>query len=298
VTTALAIACGVLAVLAGVLLVALVGPRLRRRRAAKAADRAPTPAVEQLAQDLHVALAQYRAEAEQPPEVSRATITPALRPAPSASRPVSPDRRPARARPRRAAPRPAPRGQEPAPSPLSGNGELQELLRQALTTAQTIPGADASALALPAWHEPLLGTLGLARHEADRLAGTLPPTGARTRSVAIEYEYEHDYDDGASPAPSRLHHGIAVPIPGLPTPGLMMVLTRAPDVELGAAQVRLLEEIVERMAPALARVLQWDAAATPVAVTIRERADERTPRPSVQGQEGQEVAQLDRFENR
>lgn len=302
-TTALAIACGVLAALAVVLVVLLVRPRFRRSAPRAAPESVASPAVEQLADDLHGALAQYRAEAVQVPELSRATRPPQLVPPPRPDPPRRAREEPARKRQRSSAPpRPqtvvsqaTPLPPAEAPPGLTEDGRLQDLLGQALSTAQAIPGADAAAVALPAWHEPLLGTLGLARHEADRLATTLPAAGARTRSIAIEYEY----DDATGQAPGRLQHGIAVPIAGLPTPGLIMILTRSADVELGVTQVELLEEIVGRMAPALARVLEWDAAATPVSVRVRERADGRpTRRLSVEGEEGQEVRQLHRFHDR
>ncbi len=302
VTIALAIACGVLAVLAGVLAVLLIRPRVRRARPSVAPEAAPTPEAEQLARDLQGALAQYREEAQmhELPKPSRPSQVVSPRREAPPRRPPSPEP----VRERTGAPAPPPRplpaatdapAAAAAPTALAEDGRLQELLGQTLATAQAIPGADAAAVALPAWHEPLLGTLGLARHEADRLASTLPAAGARTRSISIEYEY----DDAAGAAPGRLQHGIAVPITGLPTAGLVMILTRSHDVELGASQVELLEEIVNRLAPALARVLEWDAAATPVAVTVRERADRRASESSsVQSEEGQEVRQLHRFHDR
>jgi hypothetical protein len=98
------------------------------------------------------------------------------------------------------------------------------LLAQALETACAIPGADAAIVAITLGREPIVGTLGLARHEADRLARTLPTTQRQTRSIEIAYEYEGEPRFDASAG--RIERGIAVPVPG-PTPALIAILTRA-----------------------------------------------------------------------
>ncbi len=303
VTIALAIASGALAALALLLGVLL----LRQSRSAGAAPPAATappaaPAVELLAHDLHEALAQYRTEPPLQPARERARGARLLQ-----VHRQEPERAPRRGEGREWVPSPAERrDRRPRPAPddapelrledrtaaaadLTSNGEFETLLEQALSTARAIPGADAAAVALPSLQAPLIGTLGLAQHEADRLASTLPSAGTRTRSIAIDYEYE----DGAAREPAgRLQRGIAVPISGLPTPGLIVILTRSPETRLGEPQVELLEEIVERISPALASVLEWEAAATPVSVTVRETAG------SVESEEGEEVGQVHRFHDR
>jgi hypothetical protein len=307
VTIALAITSGALAVIAGVLVLLLL--RLRVKETAATASpptrtaEPVTPAVEALARDLQEALADYRPQAPAPAPAPAALRGVSRPPAATSrrTRAQAPASRRERERGRAStAPRPQPDSGTTAPVSLASNQELGELLTQALSTARAIPGVDAAAVALPAWREPVIGTLGLARHEANRLASTLPSAGARTRSIAIEYEYE----DGAGPAPEgRLQRGVAVPVPGLPTPGLIAILTRSPGTVLGTPQVELLEEVVERLAPALASVLEWDAAALPVAITVRDGTEAGDPRRrpghvSPEREKRQELGQVDRFHER
>jgi hypothetical protein len=167
-----------------------------------------------------------------------------------------------------------------------GVRELEVLLAQALETASAIPGADAAIVAVLLDREPVVGTLGLARHEADRLARTLPTTQRQSRSIEIAYEYEGErrFDEIAG----RIERGIAVPIPGA-TPALLAILTRAPAAELGAPQRALLEEVARRLGPALAAVDEVQATRRPVAITVR-MVDEPG---SGDGEEGRERGQID-----
>jgi hypothetical protein len=159
----------------------------------------------------------------------------------------------------------------PSPNGATGSKELEALLAQALETACAIPGADPALVSVTLAGEPFVGTLGLARHEADRLAGTLPPPQMRTRSIEIAYEYERE--PGEASASGRIERGVAVPVPGS-TPALLAILTRAPAAELGAPQLELLEEIARRLEPALGAVGDARAVRMPVAISVRE-VDER-----------------------
>jgi hypothetical protein len=166
-----------------------------------------------------------------------------------------------------------PRSAEPppraaaAPNGPTGAQELEALLAQALETACAIPGADAAFVSVTLGREPVVGTLALARQEADRLASTLPSPLVRTRSIEIAYEYEREpYDDLAA---GRIERGIAVPVPGS-TPALLVILTRAPAAELGLPQLELLEEIARRLGPALAAVRDARAVRMPVTINMRE----------------------------
>ena len=125
--------------------------------------------------------------------------------------------------------------------------------------------------------EPFLGTLGLARHEADRLARTLPSPQMRTRSIEIAYQYDREPDDEL--AAGRIERGVAVPVPGS-TPALLAILTRAPAAVLGAAQLELLEEIAHRLGRALAAVGNARALRMPLTISGREvdRSGEREER--------------------
>jgi hypothetical protein len=233
--TALVVVAAVLATLAGVLTVLLLRPGNQAAPPPQSPPRPPQvppgPPVRALDAELHEAAARFG----EPP------------------RPTAPS------------PRAAPAVK--AVDGGSGVRELEVLLAQALETACAIPGADAAIVAVTLGREPIVGTLGLARHEADRLASTLPTTQRQTRSIEIAYEYEGEerYDTSAG----RIERGIAVPVPG-PTPALIAILTRAPAAALGAPQLALLEEVSRRLAPALAAVDEVQATRRPVSITVRE----------------------------
>lgn len=235
-TTALVVAVSVLGTLAVVLTVALV--RGRRVQAPAAAPE-PEPAVE--APPAAPEPAPFRLDHELHEAAARAVETP----------------RPAEPPPRATA----------APNGPTGSRELEALLTRALETARAIPGADAALVSVTLDGEPFAGTLGLARHEADRLASTLPSPQVRTRSIEIAYEYEREpYDELAA---GRIERGVAVPVPGS-TPALLVILTRAPAAELGLPQLELLEEIARRLEPALAAVVDARAVHMPVKINVRE----------------------------
>jgi hypothetical protein len=171
----------------------------------------------------------------------------------------------------------------------AGSRELEVLLAQALETACAIPGADAAIVSITLGREPIVGTLGLARQEAERLARTLPTTRPQTRSIEIGYEYDGEarYDDAAA---GRIERGIAVPVPG-PTHALIAILTRAPAAELGSPQLALLEEVASRLAPALAAVDEVQATRRPVNITVR-AVDGKL---LAEGEERRERGQVDLF---
>ena len=204
------------------------------------------------------------------------------------------------------APEPRPVASAPHAAPLpdrgpAGSAELGELLAQTLEAARAIPGADAALVAVTPTREPIIGTLGLARIEADRLASTLPSARGRARSISIGYEYE-DQPEGET-APGRIECGIAVPVPGVAVPALIAILTRAPAAQLGEPQLILLEEVARRLAPALAAVLEVQATPTPVSVSVHE-LDRDTDAPQVrrrwsaEGEEREERSQVDRLGRR
>jgi hypothetical protein len=256
--TALVVVASVLATLAAVLVVLLLRPG-NHSSPPRAAEAPPAPPPERpLDVELHEAAARFGA----PP---RPATTP------SAAAPVE------------------------QVDDGSGGRELEVLLAQALETACAIPGADAAIVSVTVGREPIVGTLGLARHEADRLATTLPTTRRQMRSIEITYEYEGEarYETSAG----RIERGIAVPVPG-PTQALIAILTRAPAASLGAPQLELLEEVARRLAPALAAVDEVQATHRPVSITVRE-VDAGPPGSLSAGrQEGGEPGQIEWFHAR
>lgn len=198
----------------------------------------------------------------------------------------------------RAAERPLRAAPSPSPNAAAGSVELEALLADALERARSIPGADAALLSVTLAGEPFVGTLGLARHEADRLASTLPSPQRRTRSIEITYEYEREpYDE---PAGGRIERGVAVPVPGS-THALLAILTRTPAAALGAPQLELLEEIARRLEPTLAAVGDARAVRMPVTISLRE-VDRRSGRmhatDSGEREERHEPSQIDWFGRR
>ena len=237
-TTALVVAASALATLAVVLAVVLVRDWRARAAAPEPAAKEPPAASEPASVRLDHKVYEVAARAVESPW------------------PAEPPRE--LAEPPRAA---------PSPNGATGSEELEALLAQALETACAIPGADAALVSVTLAAEPLVGTLGLARHEAYRLAGALPPPQMRTRSIEIAYEYEREPDDET--ATGRVERGVAVPVPGS-TPALLAILTRAPAAELGTPQLELLEEIARRLEPALAAVGDDRAVRMPVTISVRE----------------------------
>jgi hypothetical protein len=256
VTTVLVAVASALATLAVVLLALVVQTR---RRHAPPAPRTSTPApsdTSALARDLHEVVVRYR-------ETMEPVRAPAANPPPAA-----------------------------APPAANGTAGPEELLAQALETARAIPGADASLVAVTPSRQPIVGTLGLARDEAERLAATLPTPDGRTRSIAINYEYEDEDDPRVGPAAGRIERGIAVPVPGVSVPALIAILTRAPAAELGEPQLGLLEEMASRLGPALGAVLEARATATQVSISVGE-LDYLPLRSSGEREEGQVRSQID-----
>ncbi len=198
----------------------------------------------------------------------------------------------------RAAERPLRAAPSPSPNAAAGSVELEALLAHALETARAIPGADAALLSVTPAGEPFVGALGLARHEADRLASTLPSPQMRTRSIEITYEYERE--PYAELAGGRIERGVAVPVPGS-TPALLAILTRAPAAALGAPQLELLEEVARRLEPALTAVGDAPAVRMPVTISVRE-VDRRSGRmhatDSGEREERHEPSQIDWFGRR
>jgi diguanylate cyclase (GGDEF)-like protein len=133
---------------------------------------------------------------------------------------------------------------------LAGSIDLDEVLRRTLEAAGDLPGADAALVTLVGSNgKPLVATLGLSAEEAERQAVAGPPDGRLARSIAVSYLYGDDalIDNG-----SLIHSGLAVPlIVEDERIGYLAVFTRTRGREWDDHDLRELEELAERAAPAV-----------------------------------------------
>jgi GGDEF domain-containing protein len=133
-----------------------------------------------------------------------------------------------------------------AGEPFVGVLELDELFRLTLEAAARLGGVDATSIWLERVEEkPVVATLGLSPEEASQQAVTRPPNGREARSVSISYR--HPPGEDGSP---QLQTGIGVPLP-LPENGFLTVFSRSRAHRFGEDDVRELESIVARAAPAI-----------------------------------------------
>jgi diguanylate cyclase (GGDEF)-like protein len=135
-------------------------------------------------------------------------------------------------------------------SELAGTIDLDEVLSRTLEAAGAMPGVDAAMISISN-HEgqPLVATLGLSTEEAERQAVTGPPDGGHARSITLVYRYTSEELEANG---SVVHSGLAVPLAGDTAPmGYLSVFTRAPDRPFGEEDLRALEDLALRAAPAI-----------------------------------------------
>jgi diguanylate cyclase (GGDEF)-like protein len=134
---------------------------------------------------------------------------------------------------------------------LSGSIDLDEVLSRTLEAADALPGADAALVTLRN-HEgkPIVATLGLSAEEAERQAIAGPPDGRKARSIAISYKYGPAELEANG---EMIYSGLAVPMPGVggDQQGYLTVFTRSPERTFGDDDIRGLEELAARAAPAI-----------------------------------------------
>jgi diguanylate cyclase (GGDEF)-like protein len=95
-----------------------------------------------------------------------------------------------------------------------------------------------------------VATLGLSAEEAERQAIAGPPDGRQARSIAIAYRYPQAEVEANG---DMIHGGLAVPMrnPTGDQLGYLTVFTRAPEQVFADDDVRRLEELASRAAPAI-----------------------------------------------
>src|SRR5919204_1600670 len=135
---------------------------------------------------------------------------------------------------------------------LSGSIDLDEVLSRTLEAGGALHGADAALVLLPdpVDGRPIVATFGLSVEEAERHAITGPPDGRLARSITMSYtypEYEKESDNEV------IHAGLAVPLPAAEggSIGYLTIFTRHPRHEFGEEDIRELEMLAGRAAPAI-----------------------------------------------
>ncbi|HZR96559.1 MAG TPA: sensor domain-containing diguanylate cyclase [Gaiellaceae bacterium] len=130
---------------------------------------------------------------------------------------------------------------------IAGSIDMDEVLARTLEAGTRLEGVDAALVRLDG-HEgvPTIAAHGLSADGVEAIGG--PPDGSRARAIAVSYAYGPDDGD-----PSTLiHGGVAVPLETNGSRmGYLAVYTRDPARRFGDEDVRELEELTLRAAPAI-----------------------------------------------
>jgi diguanylate cyclase (GGDEF)-like protein len=131
--------------------------------------------------------------------------------------------------------------------------ELDDAIGSTLQAAAGLPKVDAAVVELDPdgdGDERLLGSIGLDRDDDDEENGVRIFTGAPERQEARAIE--HSYVYGEEHAAGAVHGALGVPLLGRNGKiGWLGVFSRDPDTRFGDDDVRRLEELAERVAPAI-----------------------------------------------
>jgi diguanylate cyclase (GGDEF)-like protein len=126
--------------------------------------------------------------------------------------------------------------------------DLDDAIGSVLETAVALPKADAAVVELEATgdaDERLLGAIGLDEEGAVRVF-TGPPDQREARAVELSYLYAEEHANGA------LHEALGVPLVTRGGRiGWLGIFSRDPGVRFGDDDLRGLEELAERIAPAI-----------------------------------------------
>jgi diguanylate cyclase (GGDEF)-like protein len=132
--------------------------------------------------------------------------------------------------------------------------DLDDAIGSTLQAAADLPKVDAALIELDPdgdGDERLLGSIGLEREDDEGDEGSVriftgPPDQREARAVELSYLYEGEEGAGA------VQEALGVPLVGRSGGmGWLGVLSRDPDVRFGDEDVRRLEELAERVAPAI-----------------------------------------------
>ncbi len=130
--------------------------------------------------------------------------------------------------------------------------DLDDAIGSTLQAATALPKVDAAVVELDPdgdGDERLLGSIGLEREDGEEEGIRIfsgPPDQREARAVELSYLYAEEQDAGA------VHEALGVPLAGRSGRiGWLGVFSRDPDARFGAEDVRRLEELAERVAPAI-----------------------------------------------
>ncbi len=131
---------------------------------------------------------------------------------------------------------------------IAGSIDLDEVLERTLEAANTLPGTDAALLRLDSQQgKPVVATLGLSMEEAERQAIAGPPDRHEARAIELGYRYPTTVE-----GQDLVHGGLAVPLIAESSRiGYLTVFTRSTGRRFEDDDVRRLEELAERAAPAI-----------------------------------------------
>jgi len=128
--------------------------------------------------------------------------------------------------------------------------DLDDAIGSTLKAAAALPKVDAAVVELDPdgdEDERLLGSIGLGDDDSGAVrifAG--PPDHREARAIELSYLYAEEHAAGA------LHEAVGVPLVGRTGRiGWLGILSRDPDVRFGEDELRRLEELSERVAPAI-----------------------------------------------
>jgi diguanylate cyclase (GGDEF)-like protein len=127
---------------------------------------------------------------------------------------------------------------------IAGSIDLDDVLERTLEAGARIDGVDAALIRLESPEgAPTVAIHGLSPAGAEAIAG--PPDGSRARAVEVTYHY-------SEAAAGDIAGGLAVPLEESGSRvGYLAVYTRSRDRRFAENDVRRLEELTERAAPAI-----------------------------------------------
>ncbi len=132
---------------------------------------------------------------------------------------------------------------------LAGSIDLDEVLERTLEAAGSLVGVDAALVSVQDSNdEQLTASLGLSPEEASREPIPGPPDGRAARAISISYHYAEDERH----ANGFIYGGVAVPVTaGHCEIGSLAIFTRSPSHRFNEDDVRALEDLARRAAPAI-----------------------------------------------